>query len=164
MNNQKITKKYIRENLLTKDGELDGNKTRNVLKSNGDLYLIYNNIIQPKCKCGNPTSLINFKQGFREFCSTKCSRNNIKIISPNITVQYISDNLLRKDGNLNSNKTKHLKETNEELYCIFNNINRPKCECDQNTALINFRQGFRDFCSNKCSNNSMNTRKKSKNN
>lgn len=41
------------------------------------LYWFYNHLTDyPKCYCGNKTGFINFKKGYKQFCSTKCSNNN----------------------------------------------------------------------------------------
>ena len=79
-----------------------------------------------------------------------------------ITKQYIQENLLNKKGWLNGNKTREVKETAEELYLIFNNLERPKCECGNETTFISFKKGHLEYCSNKCSNNSSETKDKKK--
>ena len=42
------------------------------------LYWFYHNLTDfPKCKCcGAPTKFINLKNGYREFCSTKCMNSS----------------------------------------------------------------------------------------
>ena len=77
-----------------------------------------------------------------------------------ITKQYIHENLLTKSGQLNGNKTKLLKETAEELYLIFHNTEEPKCTCGNETNFKNFTNGYYNFCSLKCSNNSKETQEK----
>jgi len=70
-----------------------------------------------------------------------------------ITKEYIETNLLMKNGGLNSNKTKHILETPEELYKIFYNITEnPKCQtCGKTiTTFLNFKKGYTKFCSSKC--------------
>ena len=34
----------------------------------------------PKCICGNPVKFINFKEGYHQFCSCKCSNNSLNSI------------------------------------------------------------------------------------
>ena len=45
---------------------------------NENLYWYYNNLTDyPRCKnCGNKTKFINLKEGYRKFCSKKCSNSN----------------------------------------------------------------------------------------
>jgi rubrerythrin/very-short-patch-repair endonuclease len=46
---------------------------------NEKLYLFYYNQKIPKCKhCGEKTKFIKLSQGFRDYCSTKCSSNSIE--------------------------------------------------------------------------------------
>ena len=75
-----------------------------------------------------------------------------------ITKQYIQENLFMKDGRLNQWRTKLLKETNEELYLIFNDVKSHKCICGMETTFIDFKRGYLEFCSVKCSSNSENTK------
>lgn len=39
-------------------------------------YLYYNNIIIPKCHCGNNLKFISIKNGYRKYCSKKCLSND----------------------------------------------------------------------------------------
>ena len=34
------------------------------------------NHIRPKCVCGKPTSFIDYKSGYRKYCSAKCAATN----------------------------------------------------------------------------------------
>ena len=39
----------------------------------------------------------------------------------------------------------------EKLYCFYNKLTEPpKCECGQNLKFVNFVDGYRHYCSNKC--------------
>ena len=82
---------------------------------------------------------------------------------PKITKQYILNNLLTIDGRLNNWKVKTLKETPKNLYMTFHNLTEtPKCECGNETSFMNFRKGYREFCSIQCVNKSKITRRKIK--
>jgi len=75
-----------------------------------------------------------------------------------ITKQYIEENLLTKNNGLNSMKIKKLKETqditNEDLYLIFNEIEKPLCICSKPRKFYNFKNGYRLTCGDKrCFNN-----------
>ena len=80
-----------------------------------------------------------------------------------ITKEYIEENLLMKNGGLNSNKTKHILETSEELYRIFHNITEnPKCQTCGKTisTFLNFKKGYTNFCSSRCAAQNKNLSKK----
>jgi len=65
--------------------------------------------------------------------------------------------LLDVNGKLNIRNIKKVKETNEELYCIFNEVEPMTCnhpDCDKPTAFLDFQNGYRNYCSVKCSHNS----------
>jgi len=62
-----------------------------------------------------------------------------------ITKQYIEENLLTVRG-LNSNLTKKLKETTEELYLIYNNMELPKCSGNNNAKFKSFTKGYLNVC------------------
>ncbi len=78
-----------------------------------------------------------------------------------ITKQYITKNLLNKNGGLNSRRTAKIIATVEELYLIYNNLSSsPKCECGGELNFHNFVYGYSSFCGTKCSNNSEVTKEK----
>jgi len=63
-----------------------------------------------------------------------------------ITKQYIEENLLTKRG-LNSNLTKNLAETTEELYLIYNELTKtPKCSGENKAKFQSFIKGYRLTC------------------
>ncbi len=80
-----------------------------------------------------------------------------------MTKDYILENLITKTGGLNSNKTKFIEETSEELYLIFNDTTPYKCYCGNNTAFLTFKKGYREYCSTKCLNNSKKVKDNKKN-
>ena len=59
-----------------------------------------------------------------------------------------------------------LANTSERLFCIFNNLNqRPKCAspgCTNDVSFINITDGFRKYCSGKCSANDPINKEKTK--
>jgi len=55
---------------------------------------------------------------------------------------YIEENLLTNRGRLNGNKTKNLKETNEEIYLIYHDIEKPICECGNEINFLGFSRGY----------------------
>jgi len=61
-----------------------------------------------------------------------------------------------KLGRINSNAIRILKKelnlTEEEIYKNFYNVENKCLKCGKPTKLINFKKGFQDFCSLKCSN------------
>lgn len=68
-----------------------------------------------------------------------------------ITKEYIQNNLLTKNSALNSNKTKYLSETPEDLYKIMHNIQKsPLCYCGNTLTFLNFKKGYTTFCSSQC--------------
>ncbi len=79
-----------------------------------------------------------------------------------MTKEYIKNNLLRKDGRLDGNKTKKLRETNEALYCIYFDVKNPVCECGNRLKLKSWSKGFRLFCSPECQKSSKKTIEKSR--
>ncbi len=79
-----------------------------------------------------------------------------------ITKQYIEQNMLTVTGGLNCWETRKVKETTEELYLIYHNIEAPKCECGNKPTFNNFNKGYDTFCSTKCSNNSEDVKDKKK--
>jgi len=75
-----------------------------------------------------------------------------------ITKQYIEENLITKTGGLNSMRLKKLKETqdisNEDLYLIHNDIEKPLCICGNPRKFNTFKNGYILTCGNKkCSDN-----------
>ena len=80
-----------------------------------------------------------------------------------MTKQYIQENLIRKDGRLNSRNKEVIKETPVKLFLIFNNLKEtPRCKCGCTPAFLSFKKGYREYCSTKCSTNAHNTKEKSK--
>jgi len=73
-----------------------------------------------------------------------------------MTKEYIQENLLRSDGRLNSRIINQINISKEEIYCIYNDMDVPKCksnDCTNIPKFISFNKGFHKFCSSKCSNN-----------
>ncbi len=73
------------------------------------------------------------------------------------------EKLFNRNGTLDSNKTKHIKETTEELYNIY--YDNPVCicsneNCSNKTKFKNFTVGYKPFCSNLCHLTSKQSKKK----
>ena len=70
-----------------------------------------------------------------------------------ITKQYIEENLITKTGGLNSMRLKKLRETqdisNEDLYLIFNETEKPLCICGKARKFNTFKNGYILTCGNK---------------
>ena len=68
----KITKQYIKENLINKKGYLNVNLTRKLKETTEELYLIYNESAEaPKCSGGNKCKFQSFTKGYRLTCGAK---------------------------------------------------------------------------------------------
>lgn len=77
---------------------------------------------------------------------------NYDITREELTKEFISL-LLNKHGTLNSNYTRKLTNVStEDLYLIYNSIEKPLCECCSSPKqFLNFRLGYQEICSNpKC--------------
>ena len=79
----KISKEEI-ERFFRKDGRINNNKLKE-LEEQGltieDLYCIYYNIEQPRCKeCNKKVKLKSWNKGFKTYCSKKCSNKNLEKI------------------------------------------------------------------------------------
>lgn len=124
--------------------------------------------------CPNCVKYVNFASGygFRQFCSTNCSKNYIKYINnKNITDDIIKNDYL-EDNKINTNKLqiKYIKEHGYEnyllnryedtknfgevIYRICNNIGEiPKCKvCNKPVRFLNLINGYDDVCSERCKN------------
>ena len=65
-----ITKQYIENNLLNKNGALNPNLTRKLKESPEELYLIYNEMEMPYCIGGNKAKFKSFTKGHYNICGT----------------------------------------------------------------------------------------------
>ena len=61
-----------------------------------------------------------------------------------MTKQFV-ETLLTKNKSLDSNKTRCISLSNEELYLIYNEMSIPLCHCGANKKFINFKNGYRYF-------------------
>jgi len=106
-----INKDYIITNLLSKDGGINCHKTKDLNLSNIELYLILHDLSnEPVCECGSKLEFLNFKKGFRKFCSRKCTATSTN------TKENIKKTKLEKYGDeYYNNKDKH-KQTCLEKY------------------------------------------------
>ena len=107
----KITKQYIQDNLLTKINGLDSNKTKLIKETSEELYLIYHNLEVPKCECGNKTKFFNFKKGYQEFCTIKCSANSL------LTSQKKAQTCLKNYGVEHALQSKEIQD-NKNNTCL----------------------------------------------
>jgi len=148
-----LNKQYIKENLLLKNGNLNSTAMRKINKSVEEVYCIYHGVEPKKCICGKETSFVTFKLGYRDSCSIKCSHNKKNNVP--LTKEYIKNNLIRENGQLESGKTKYFKESVEEIYCIYNDVTvKPKCICGKTANFKSFVLGYGKYCSRKCHYNS----------
>jgi hypothetical protein len=67
-----LTKQLIQNELLTVNGNLRVSKCISMGYEPKDVYLVFHNMEEPKCECGNPLRLINFNNGFHNYCSAQC--------------------------------------------------------------------------------------------
>ena len=67
-----------------------------------------------------------------------------------ITKQYITDNLIRKDGRLNNRKIHSIPKdiTIEDLYLIYNDIEKPTCINGHFLIFVSFNKGYKNSCEN----------------
>ena len=122
--------------------------------------------------CPNCGKYVKFTSGygFREFCSTSCSKNYIKESYDNAITDDLIKNDYLIDNKINTNKLqiKYIKEHGYEsyllnryndsenfgevIYRICNNIdNIPKCkECGKHVRFLNLSDGYDDVCSDRC--------------
>jgi len=99
---EQSVREFIKENLLTSKGTINSNNIKkfilteeytiiNTLYPNipfsEQIYLIFN--IRPKCICVKETKFINFSQGYRKYCSIKCSASDpeLKQIKENTCIK-----------------------------------------------------------------------------
>lgn len=129
-----MDKKYIQENLLTKSGSLNSNKTKSLNYSNQKLYEIFHEIDTPKCICGEDRKFYNFVKGFSLTCGNrKCVDKHperIKKIIDNTDQQMkgkkISKSLNKRSYNEVKEATRKSKKTRLELYGDENYVNKEK--------------------------------------
>ena len=68
----KITKQYIKENLINRKGYINANYYKMVSETREELYLIYNELAEaPKCSGGNKCKFQSFTKGYRLTCGAK---------------------------------------------------------------------------------------------
>jgi hypothetical protein len=80
-----------------------------------------------------------------------------------LTKEYIDENLFNKLGRLDSNKTKKLSYSTEEIYLVYNGLNEiPKCPvCGKNKKFVTFKRGYKVTCGSfNCSNNNIESNRK----
>ena len=154
------------------------------------LYCIHNNInhllICPICN-EKPLKYIGFNIGYTLTCGYKCSTTRqmlnakskeFKLLDKEVFIKMIDDmeniRSLVAGMRLNADKlqsllhyTKYIDEydkvlLSERLYCLYNNIKeRPMCYCGKkHLNFIEFKLGYYQFCSAKCSANSKEIRSK----
>jgi hypothetical protein len=87
-----ITKQFITNNLLQKNGVLNAKSTQKIIDeysiSYAELYLIYNELDDVLCPvCGNRSKFISFKKGFQTTCSIKCSNAHTEYNDKRVTTK-----------------------------------------------------------------------------
>lgn len=162
----KITKEYIEENYDEFFGNI--NIRKGILKSYNitpeEFYCIYHEVKEPinSCQnCGNPTKFINFKRGYRQFCSTTCgreykSKHTESLKDTDFTLEYFEKNkekIFNKNGNINSSFISNIGKTSEDFYNLLHpkESKNNKCKiCNKATKFVSFKEGYASFCSNEC--------------
>lgn len=168
-----MTREFIQENLLSETGRLKRKAMLKLGLLEEVVYIKFHSIDNPKCEkkgCNNNVSLKSFTKGFNKFCGRKCQDEYAKtfvnteyqnIKKEEITKEYIEENVLDKNNNLNANISRFLPVSNEELYLIYYGIEKPKClNCDNIPTFRKFSEGYYDYCSVECAQKSEITRKK----
>ena len=116
----KITKEFIKDNIINIKGGIISVKAKKIGATPQELYNIYYSLEKdPKCECGNVVSFINFKNGYRTFCSRKC------INTSEVTKLKIKNTHLEKYGKKYNNREK-AKSTCIERYGVDNVSLAPK--------------------------------------
>lgn len=110
-------------------------------------------------QCGEKTSFMGMKTGYKKFCTHKCStsysrgkkKNKNIITSKNLKCEICEKTVKNLNG-----LSKHIpihNITSEQYYLKFIG-NKQKCEeCGGDTKFKNLVNGYQKFCSLKCSNN-----------
>jgi hypothetical protein len=158
-----LSKSYIEKELLTTQGRLKRKKIKELNIPEELVYIKFYEIEKPKCEiCENKAKFKCFSKGFGKFCSKECQNIGAKKYSNDklsdiplekITKEFIKDEVLNKNGNLNANISRFLPCSNEELFIIYHNIQKPKCKninCNNFCNFKKFSEGYYDFCSVKC--------------
>ena len=88
----------------------------------------------PKCICGNPVKFINFKEGYHQFCSCKCSNNSLN------SIEKRKNTCKQRYGVDNPAKSKLIqeksKQTCKQRYGVDNAMkNKEIQEKSQNTCM-----------------------------
>jgi len=132
----KITKQYIEENLLTKNKGLNVQilKKHNIQITQEELYCIYNDL--------DYIEENNNKQIFKSFSKGYIINHK----NMEVTKEYIEKYVIKKNGSLNSNIVRQLREDSEDLYLIYHNITKPKCICNKDLNFANFSEGYHSLC------------------
>ena len=79
------------------------------------IYWYYNNISeQPRCICGNLTKFKNIKQGYQQYCSTKCLNNDP------IKLQKSKQTCLERYGDENFRNLEKSRQTSMNRYGVSN--------------------------------------------
>lgn len=132
------------------------------------VYINFHNIETPICNnedCNNKAIFKSFTKGFGKYCSKECQNMGSKTYSnetlknmkiEDITKEYISS-ILDKNGKPNPNITRFLPLSIEELYLIYHDMKKPICknkDCNNLNSFKNFGEGYYNFCSVRCAQNS----------
>ena len=111
------------------------NKYRDSEKFSEKLYrYLYKLDEIPNCICGNPVKFINFKEGYHQFCSPKCSNNSLN------SIEKRKNTCKQKYGVDNPAKSKLIqeksKQTCKQKYGVDNAMkNKEIREKSQNTCM-----------------------------
>ena len=107
--------------------------------------------IRPKCTCGKFTSFIDYKLGYRKYCSAKCAANNEQ------TKQKRINTNLNKYGCKNISQVDSIKQQKLETYKLHIDENKAKIKshnqqkygCDWITQTNEFKQKSKETCMKK---------------
>lgn len=111
-----------------------------------DAYIIYHDIMKPKCYCGNDLKFRSFNVGFSSFCSNYCSNNDKGVISKqkanvdwSVAGMNISKNWERKSDIEKMEIVEKRKNTKFEKYGDenYNNRDKFKSTCVQTYGVDN---------------------------
>lgn len=112
------------------------------------------------CICGKPLKISEKSGKLLKTCGDKKCIEELrnqsfrKKLQGEVNKKFIEEKLLTKSGKLNPNLIKLMNHTIEELYCIYNNIEKQICKCGKPRTFLTFQTGYRMTCGNpNCSNN-----------
>jgi len=104
------------------------------------------------CKiCGKPTNFINFNDGYREYCSAKCSANSIKTKQKreNTTLEKYGCKNISQQEDIKKKKVEKYKEQVDKIKEKVKETNRKRYGCDWITQSDEFKEQYKKSCLDK---------------